>query len=462
MTVSLNTAVHTWTGLSTDTKPTPTTTTTAWGAQVRVGDKFKESDTSDVYFWDGTAWTFDAMATGNTISAIGTNSRAAATLAAGATFQGVGEDVSKHGRVGVSIVSDNATDGTLTMEVSRDNIKWGGPTRTWTDTTIAVPHMWNIVEKYFRIKYVNGTTEATNLSIQTQYSNNADIALAHPLNDIIQGDEDVQLVRSASVVHLDISREHVKSQGTDLIFGFNADVGTSWEDIWPQGGDIAWQTTASVMGISSSSAVDTLLGAGARQLEIHGLSATGVDQKETLDMSGTTEVDTALTYIRITKMHLENVGTYGGSHQGDITARVGSSGAKSGAILAVMTGQEGSVDTSVQYGSGEINAGHWTVPLDKVAYLIGGTVIVNTTASKTADVVLYERENLLDATAPYGPRRELWGATETQGIVPIELKHFQKIKQLTDIWFRAQASNAGTKISVELYFYVLDNNSEGA
>ena len=38
--------------------------------------------------------------------------------------------------------------------------------------------MWNIVEKYFRIKYTNGTTEATALSIQVQYSNNSDILLS--------------------------------------------------------------------------------------------------------------------------------------------------------------------------------------------------------------------------------------------------------------------------------------------
>lgn len=38
------------------------------------------------------------------------NSRDAALLAAGATFQGVGEDVSAYARIGVSIKSDNATE----------------------------------------------------------------------------------------------------------------------------------------------------------------------------------------------------------------------------------------------------------------------------------------------------------------------------------------------------------------
>ena len=124
------------------------------------------------------------------------NSREAATFAAAATFQGVGEDVSGYGRVGVAIHSDNATDGTLTMEVSHDNSTWFGPFRTWANTSIAAPHMWNIVEKYFRIKYVNGSTEAQNLSIQVQYSNNADILLGHQLDETLLDETEAIIVRS--------------------------------------------------------------------------------------------------------------------------------------------------------------------------------------------------------------------------------------------------------------------------
>lgn len=136
---------------------------------------------------------------GNRISTTSFNSRDAATLTSGSTFQGVGEDVSKYGRVGVSIVSDNATDGVLTMEVSRDNVTWGGPTRTWADTRFAQPHMWNIVEKYFRIKYVNGSIEATNLAIQVQYSNNADIFLGHQLNETLLNETEGIVTRSVLV-----------------------------------------------------------------------------------------------------------------------------------------------------------------------------------------------------------------------------------------------------------------------
>lgn len=135
----------------------------------------------------------------NTVSTTSFNSRDAATLAASGTFQGVSEDVSKYGRAGIAIKSDNATDGVLTIEVSHDNVKWSAIPRTWENTSIAQPHMWVIVEKYFRIKYVNGTTEATNLSIQVQYSSNSDILLGHQLNETLIDETEAIITRSVAV-----------------------------------------------------------------------------------------------------------------------------------------------------------------------------------------------------------------------------------------------------------------------
>jgi hypothetical protein len=59
--------------------------------------------------------------------------------------------------------------------------------------------MWNIVEKFFRIKYTNGTTEADNLAIQVQYSNNADILLAHQLNETLLDETEAIVTRSILV-----------------------------------------------------------------------------------------------------------------------------------------------------------------------------------------------------------------------------------------------------------------------
>ncbi len=130
----------------------------------------------------------------NLISTV--NSRAAAELAPFAVFQGTSEDVSGYGRAGISIKSDNPSDGVLTIETSHDGSTWGGPERTFANTLVAQPHMWNIIEKYFRIKYTNGTTKANNLSIQVQYSVNADIILGHQLDEVLIDETEAAVSRS--------------------------------------------------------------------------------------------------------------------------------------------------------------------------------------------------------------------------------------------------------------------------
>ncbi len=395
------------------------------------------------------------------ISTTSFNSRAASTLAAAATFQGVGEDVSNFGRVGVSIRSDNATDGTLTMEVSHDNTLWQGPNRTWSNTSIGAPHMWNIVEKYFRIKYVNGSTEATNLSIQVQYSTNADIVLAHQIDEVLRPEAETILVRAATSFDLDAARKHITGQRSFFFFGFNSAVGTSWEDIHPAGGNINWQTSAQSIEVISTSAIDngTTPGNGVRSVEIHGLSATGVDQDEIILTNGTTAVAGTKTYIRINKMHSEKCGTYGGSHQGDITCQV----ASAGALLSKMTGQENGVDTAVVYGSGEAGNGYYTVPLGKVLYITRLAVIPDTATNKDIDIALYEREDILDSSGDVSPRRVLWQESAVNSTIVKEFKSHIKIKALADIWFRARTISAGTSlIEVSLDFYLLDENASGA
>ena len=395
----------------------------------------------------------------NRISTTSFNSRDAATLAAGATFQGVGEDVSKYGRVGVSIVSDNATDGTLTMEVSHDNVTWGGPTRDWADTRFATPHMWNIVEKYFRIKYVNGTTEATNLSIQVQYSVNADIILGHQVGEILPAETETVVVRPVTSFDLDTARQHITGQKSFFFFGFNNAVGTSWVDIHPNSGNINWQTSAQSIEVISSDAADngTTPGAGVRSVEVHGLSATGADQDEVILTNGTAAVAGSLTYIRVNKMHSETCGTYGGSHQGNITCRV----ASAGATLSMMKGVEGAVDTAVVYGSGEAGNGYWSVPLGKVMYITQLEVIPDVSANKTVDIALYEREDILDSSGDVAPRRVLWAENGASQSIEKVFKSHIKIKALTDVWFRAKAS-ATAAIEVRLDFYLVDANVNGA
>lgn len=199
-----------------------------------------------------------------------------------------------------------------------------------------------------------------------------------------------------------------------------------------------------------------------RSIEVHGLSATGVDQDEVIVMNGVTAVESSLTYIRVNLVHNETVGTYGGSHEGDIEIRVTNETFGSGALLATMTGEEGLVNVSSQYGLGEASNAYISVPLGKVLYIRGISYNVDAGGNATAKIILYEREGILNVSAPFDPRRVLWQLDNVTGFGEKEFKSHIKIKALTDLFFRAEISTGTASIDAEMEFYLVDADVSGA
>ena len=241
----------------------------------------------------------------------------------------------------------------------------------------------------------------------------------------------------------------VTDDGT--IFATDANAGTATD---AANGDLGgiWAITTDTQGATA--------GVGAHSLEVHGLSATGVDQDEVIFLNGTTAVESNLTYIRVNLVHNEEVGTYGGSHEGNIEIRVTNAVFANGALLGVMEGIEGNAGDSPQYGYGESQNGFTSVPLGKVLYITRLEVIPK--ANKGINVVLYERDGLLTVASPYQPRRIVWSAEELETPVEKEFKSHIKIKALADLWFRAEGVGAVSGVDVELDYYLLDQNSSGA
>lgn len=386
------------------------------------------------------------------------NSHSTDTFAALAVFTGDWELVDQFNVAGVSITTTNATDGVLTMETSHDGISGGGPNRDFTDTRFAAPHMWTLSEKYFRIIYTNGTTEATALSIQTKYSHSGNILLAHQLNEILPAESEAILTRPGSTFDLEAARSHINGNNAEFFIGHNSSFTTTWEDIWATGGTVPWLTTATIVEIVSSHAADngTTPGLGLLSVEIHGLSATGVDQEEIILTNGTTPVQSTLSYIRVNKVHSQEVGTYGGSHQGIILCRV----TGGGATLSTMTGVEGAAGSSVQFGSGEAGNGFWSVPLGKVMYITQLDYHPDVSANKSMNIKLYEREDLLNVANTFGPRREIWGVDNVNIGDVVPFKSHIKIKPLTDVFFRANATTTSA-LEVDLDYYLVDEDSAG-
>ena len=214
----------------------------------------------------------------------------------------------------------------------------------------------------------------------------------------------------------------------------------------------AWAISTDTQGATA--------GVGLHSVEVHGLDSNGADQDEVIFLNGTTAVESNLTYIRVNLVHNEEVGTYGGSHEGDIEVRVTNATFSNGALLSKMEGIEGSAGANPQYGYGEAQNGFTSIPLGKVAYITRLEVIPK--ANKGINVILYERDGLLTTSSPYQPRRIIWSAEELENPVEKEFKSHIKMKALTDLFFRAEGVGAVSGVDVELDYYLVDADASGA
>lgn len=239
--------------------------------------------------------------------------------------------------------------------------------------------------------------------------------------------------------------------GDGTIFCTDANAGTVTD---AANGDLGgiWAISTDTQG--------AVAGTGLHSIEKHGLSLTGVDQSEIIFLNGVTAVESNLTYIRSNLVHNEEVGTYGGSHVGNIEVRVTNATFGNGALLASLTGQEGSVNVSPQYGIGEAQNGFTSIPLNKVAYITRIQVIPN--SNKPITVILFERDGLLTTSSPYQPRRIIWQEEQVEAPIDKEFKSHIKIKSLTDLWFRAEGNGQASGVAVWLDYYLVDADASGA
>lgn len=107
------------------------------------------------------------------------------------------------------------------------------------------------------------------------------------------------------------------------VFGVNESVGTSAEDVWGGGGTFLFLDTASILTISSTSASDTSSGTGARTVKLIGLDNSYTEIEETVTLTGTGDVATTQSFLRLNLFEVSTAGSYGGA-QGNVTASAGS------------------------------------------------------------------------------------------------------------------------------------------
>jgi hypothetical protein len=111
---------------------------------------------------------------------------------------------------------------------------------------------------------------------------------------------------------LSVSQGEVSGSTTLYKFGYNPGInnGDGEETIWSGGGDIYWPTTATKLGVSSSSPLDNGVseGDGARTVEIFGLDSNYNEKHETLTLNGLSIVHSSNSYLRVFRSFVTSSG----------------------------------------------------------------------------------------------------------------------------------------------------------
>jgi hypothetical protein len=153
---------------------------------------------------------------------------------------------------------------------------------------------------------------------------------------------------------VELALGNINGRTSDRKFGFNPGVDSAAEEtVWEPGGRIDLLSSAEIINIVSSSALDAVGGSGAITVKIFGVSGTWQEIQETLTLTGETPVATVNQYQFINRVRVASAGS-GRTNAGRIEATA----AVSGNILA-----------AVPIGYGVTQQVVFAVPTGKVALI---------------------------------------------------------------------------------------------
>lgn len=372
-------------------------------------------------------------------------------LEGGAVFTGLTELAAPFSTITVFVDSDQ--NGTLSMQFSVDGTNWDRQKDVPLDTEIASGsvHTLEVVAKYFRVVYTNGSTDQTHFRLQTIYNAARSGFLTSSPDQILSKGNDAQIVRVSNDPYLDISRGLYADKFSFHRFGYNPTVPNgSFADIWAYGPSDAtynWPTTDETFRVAAGGDVnDTSDGTGARTIQIQYLDANGNEQQDQLTLAGAgASTETSSTGRRVIRAWVDTCGTILSNNTGNIAIENSSSGQIVGYIGA---------------GVGQTELSMYTVPLDYTAYLTRIEVSVSVGTNKDADVKMWQRQGAYTTSAPFGVKRLVRQWTAVQGADNIiEYNSLPTFPALTDLYFEAKGNGATTEVDVDYDLILVKNES---
>lgn len=189
---------------------------------------------------------------------------------------------------------------------------------------------------------------------------------------------------------LQVSRGQIQGHSTVIVFGYNPDVDTTEESVWPDGGTVFHPTVASILKISSSSTNDTSAGTGARTVYIEGLDGNYNVISETVTLNGQTAVNTVNSYLYVNSFYVTAVGS-GGENAGNINAGTG----------VVTAGVPAVLYDIIAAGYNNRTTGHYCIPAGYTGYMTEG-LFSSGQASGTTSVTGFLRQHGPDGIVRVG------------------------------------------------------------
>lgn len=147
------------------------------------------------------------------------------------------------------------------------------------------------------------------------------------------------------------------------VWGFNPDIDTTEETVWPDGGAAPVPGVATVMKVSSTSTDDAAAGTGARTIVIQGLDSSHNEISETVTLNGQTAVNTTKLFLHINYIYVATVGS-GGKNAGIIYVGDG----------VVTLGVPATIYGIVNTGFNASTTAFYTIPAGYTAYMYQGSI----------------------------------------------------------------------------------------
>lgn len=235
---------------------------------------------------------------------------------------------------------------------------------------------------------------------------------------------------------LQVARGQISWHIPVTVFGFNPDIDTTEETVWPGGGIITHPSAAIQWKVSSSSANDTSAGTGARTVFINGLDANYNQVTETVTLNGQTAVLTTNSLLRINSAYVATAGS-SNSAEGNIYFGTGT----------VTAGVPATVWQIILFDYNSTVTGHYTVPAGYTAYMDAGQISAGQATGSTQIIgrLLSSGTNNIRTTAALVTLNN--GTATYDFFVPISFP------EKTDI--EAAAIGSAANNSVSSYFNII-------